>query len=259
MTLPLPRWRETWRVLAYTLAIALAFVALGRLQLALFGSPVTQQLLQRWGWLDTDPAARWREQALAVAEASRIAATRLPASHRLDLVRLGHALGYASQQAGAYALSPPAARDAARARAEPHAALARELADAYGLGDAQPLPATNLREFTELPERYDADENGLAARIESRLSPLHRHLYLLGTLIGGEAARIDDTGGRFSLPPASRIVRHATLAGIEPMLWQPLAAAPQPDETPEQVVQRYRAALEALARALQRASPAPAR
>ncbi len=259
MTLPLPRWHETWRVLAYTLAIALAFVALGRLQLALFGAPFTERLLQRWGWLDADPAARWRAQAPAVAEASRAAAARLPAGHRLDLVRLGYALGYASQQVGAYAISPAPVRDAARVRAEPYAALARQLAAAHGLGEVQPLRATNLREFTELPERYDGDENGLAARIESELSPLHRHLYQLGTLIGGEAARIDDTGGRFSLPPASRIVRHATLAGIEPALWQPLAAAPQPGETPEQVVQRYHAALQALASALQRAEPAPAR
>jgi transglutaminase-like putative cysteine protease len=42
-------------VLAYTLAIALGFIALERLQLALFSAPGTARLLQSIGWLDADP------------------------------------------------------------------------------------------------------------------------------------------------------------------------------------------------------------
>ena len=86
---------------------------------------------------------------------------------------------------------------------------------------------------------------------EQQLSPLHRHLYLLGVHLGGEASRIEDSGGKFSLPPASLIGRHATLAGVPAALWQPLAAEPK-DEPPQQVLQRYRAALQALADELAR-------
>jgi hypothetical protein len=116
-----------------------------------------------------------------------------------------------------------------------------------------------LREFTELGMRYEGDENGLAARIEAQMSPLHRQLYLLGVQLGGEAARIEDSGGRFSLPPETLIARHATLAGIEPRLWRPLAVPPAQGEPPAQVVRRYRAALEALAEGVARQDAADGR
>jgi hypothetical protein len=243
---------EVWRVLAYTLAIALAFVLIGRLQMALFSAPGTQQWLQRMGWLQADPAAALRQQTEQIAAASQPALQRLPRGHRMAALRLGYELGYASQLVGAYAMSAPEARARGQQQAAPHAALAAQIAAQWGLGEARPLDAQSLREFTELGTRYEADESGLAARIEARMSPLHRQLYLLGTQLGGESARIEDSGGRFSLPPETLIARHATLAGIEPGLWQPLAAAPAPGEPPAQVVQRYRAALEALASAVAR-------
>lgn len=241
---------EVWRVLAYTLAIALAFVAVGRLQLALFSAPGTQQWLQRLGWVQSDPAAALRQQTEQIAAASQPALQRLPRGHRMAALRLGYELGYASQLTGVRAMSAPEARAFGRQQAAPHAALAAQIAAQWGLGEAPPLAADNLREFTELGTRYEADENGLAARIEARMSPLHRQLYLLGAQLGGEAARIEDSGGRFSLPPETLIARHATLAGIEAGLWRPLAAAPAPGEPPAQVVQRYRASLEALTAAL---------
>jgi hypothetical protein len=253
------RWSEIWRVLAYTLAIALSFVALGRLQVAVIDTPTAQDALQRLGLLDADPTARWAKETKQVAEASRAAISRAPPGHRLATVRLGFELGFASGLVGAYAMSSDEARARARQAAQPHVALAEGLAAHLGVGEARALDADSLKAFTELGQRYEADENNLAGRIEQRLSPLHRHLYLLGTQLGGEAARIEDTGGAMSLPPASRIGRHATVAGIDPRLWRPLAAEPK-GETPPQVLQRYRGALQALADELARqdAADAPA-
>ena len=245
-----PALGETWRVLAYTLAIALGFIALDRLQLALFSAPATARWLQRAGLLDRNPEAALQQQAAQVAAASQAALPRLPPGHRLAALHLGFELGYISQLVGGYAMSPPEVQAAALQRAEAHVRLARERARQIGLGEVEALPARSLRQFTELGQRYEADENGLAARVEAQLSPLHRHLYLLGTHLGGEAARVEDSGGRFALPPASLIRRHATLAGIEPATWQPLAQEPAPGEAPQQVQQRYRAALDGFFKAI---------
>jgi hypothetical protein len=236
---------EIWRVLVYTLAIALAFIALERLQLAIFTLPATTTLLQRAGLLDADPAARLAKEAEAVAAASREAPQRLPSGHRMATLRLGYELGYISQLVGSYAMSPPEVQAAARQRAEPRLAIAHRQAQWLGLGEVAALPVRNLREFTELGARYEADESGLAARVEQQLSPLHRHLLLLGVQVGAEAARVEDSGGRFALPPATPIRRHAVLAGIGADVWQPLIAEPR-NETPQQVLQRYRAAVDTL-------------
>jgi hypothetical protein len=234
---------EIWRVLAYTLAIALGFIALDRLQLALFSAPVTATLLQRAGWLDRHPEAALQQEAAQLAAASQAALQRLPPGQRMATLRLGFELGYISQLVGGYAMSPPEVQAAALQRADAHVRLAREQARQLGLGEVQALAVRSLREFTELGQRYEADESGLAARVEAQLSPLHRHLLLLGAHLGGEAARVEDSGGRFALPPASLIRRHATLAGIAPAVWQPLAQEPASGEAPQHVQQRYRAAL----------------
>lgn len=238
-------WSETWRVLAYTLAIALGFIALSRLQLALFSLPGTAQLLQRSGLMEPRDEGALLQRAHAVAEASRQALQRLPPGHRRSALHLGYELGYISQTVGAYATSPPEAQAVAVQHAEAHRLRAQELAQGLGLGAVQALPVRNLREFNQLTQRYEDDENGLARRIESQMSPLHRHLYLLGVHLGGEAARVESSAGRFALPPAAPIRRHAVLAGIGPEHWRALAQEPQ-NETPAQVLQRYRAALQAL-------------
>ncbi|MGL6112412.1 MAG: hypothetical protein ACRC2B_20140 [Rubrivivax sp.] len=248
---------EVWRVLAYTLAIALGFIALERLQLALFSAPGTARLLQSIGWLDADPAAKLQQEAEQVAAASRDALQGLPRGHRLATVRMGFALGYTSQLVGSYAMSPPEVQAAARQRVAPHLAVARQQAQALGLGEVEALPVRSLREFTEQGARYEADENGLAARVERQLSPLHRHLDLLGAHVGGEMARVDDSGGKFALPPATPIRRHAVLAGIDGAVWRPLIVEPR-EETPAQVVQRYRRAVDALAAEVERMDDADA-
>lgn len=241
------RLGETWRVLAYALLFALAFVMLGRLQLAAFNAPATQRLLQRFGFADGSTDAQLAEQAKAVAEASREALQRAPAGHRLDTLRLGYELGYASERIGFFALAPAAARERARALLQSNETSAAALADRLGVAPATALQSNSLREFSDLSARYEADENGVAARVQQRLSPWHRHVYLLGVHLGIESARIDATGGERSLPPAALIRRHATLAGVPPTLWQPLAAGI--GDSAAQRVQGYRDAVQALAAA----------
>lgn len=243
------RLGEAWRVLAYALALALAFVLLGRAQLALFTAPLTQSLLQRLGLLHGASDAQLQAQAQQVAAASGEAMQRAPAGHRLDTLRLGYELGYVSERVAFFALASASAREQARALLAPRAASADALAGKLGVAPAQPLDSTSLRQFNELDARYEADENGLGARLEQRLSPWHRHVYLLGVHIGIESARIEASSGAHSLPPASLIRRHATLAGIDAALWQPLAAAPA-GQPPALWQQHYRDAVQALATAL---------
>ncbi len=143
-------------------------------------------------------------------------------------------------------MSPHEVQAAARQSAAPRLPAARQQAQWLDLGEVAALPVRSEREFTELGARCEADEGGLAARVEQQLSPLHHHLYLLGALVGGEAARVEDSGGRFALPPAAPLRRHAVLAGIGALLRQAPIAGPR-DETPAQVMQRYRRAVDALA------------
>jgi hypothetical protein len=74
--------------------------------------------------------------------------------------------------------------------------------------------------------------------------------------LGTEAARIQWSGGSLSLPPRAQIRRHATLAGIPPAIWEPLAAAPGYREQPGEVLARYRDGLTALVATLSSATAA---
>ncbi len=242
------RWSESWRVLAYSAALALAFIALQRLEFALLASFGTKDVLERIG------AAPHDEEQLAVeagqlAARSKALAVALPAGHRVATFRLGYEIGYASELLGSFVTSDAAVSDQAAAIVAAHIAVAQAQARALGVGDVAVLPMRSAAQSFALAERVEQDENGLAARIETRLTPVHRHLYLLGAHVGAEAARIESSGGKFALAPATLIRRHATLSGVAPARWQPLAADAQ-GETPDQVLARYRAAVNALAVAL---------
>lgn len=236
---------ETWRVLAYTLAIALSFIALERLQLAIFTLPATAVLLERFGLRDARPQDALQAQAKQVAADSRTALARLPQGHRMAALRLGYDLAYANYLVAGYAMAPPQIQADARQRVEAQLAQARRQANTLGVGDIDLLPANSLKQFIELCQRYEADQSGLAARIEQQVSPLHKHLYLLGAQAGCEAARVVDTKGLHSLPPATPIRRNAVLAGIDEAAWLPLIVEPR-DETPAQVMQRYAQAVDGL-------------
>ncbi|HEV7575143.1 MAG TPA: hypothetical protein VGO85_03795 [Caldimonas sp.] len=239
------RWRESWRVLAYAAALALAFIALERLELALFAEFGSAAVLERIGATSAPDDERLAGEAAQLAARVSANGATLPAGHRLATFRLGYEIGYASELIGSFAMSDAPVRAQAAPIGAAHVAVAQAQARALGLGDVAALPMRNAKDFFAIVDRVEADENGLGTRIEARLSPVHRHLYLLGAHAGAEAARVEGSGGRLALAPASLIRRHATLAGIAPALWQPLAAEAR-GETPAQVLARYRAALDAL-------------
>ncbi len=220
------RWSETWRVLAYTAAIALAFIVLGRIELALFSAfGVENSLALPGGGVPREDAALAR-QADEIARQSRAALERVP-GQRLAAFRIGYDIGYSSSIIGSFAMSDPAVQAKVRPIGERHLAIARELAQALELGDVAELVARTPKDYAALTERFEADENGLAARIEMRLSPAHRQLYLLGAQLGNEAATVDSSSGAMLQPPVTLIRRHGTLAGVAPALWLPLALQPR--------------------------------
>jgi len=134
----------------------------------------------------------------------------------------------------------------ARQLTEPMLREADGVAQTFGLGRVSPLVIRTLDDFARLTDRIESDETGLAERITRAFSPLHRHLFLLGMHLGTEAARIQNSGGSLSLPPRAQIRHHATVAGIPPALWEPLAAAPRRGEQPGEMLARYRDGLTAL-------------
>lgn len=236
------RWSETWRVLAYTAALALAFIALGRLELGLLSTFGAGDALALTSSADEPALAR---AAADVEQRSRAALDRVP-GQRLAAFRIGYDVGFASELIGSTANSAAPRQALARSIGAKHVGFARELGAPIGVDGIDVLPARNLQEFVSLNERFEADESGLAARIEARLSPAHRHLYLLGVQLGGEAAMVESSGGELRQPPVKFIRRNAILAGVEPRFWQPLALEPR-GESAEQALTRYRVGLTALA------------
>ena len=252
------RWAETWRVLAYTLAISLAFIALGKLQRAAMGGLLQISTLVDSGLFDRNSAAQLDGEAAQVERASRAALQRLSPAYRRATFRLGYELGYASEWAGSFAMSSKSAQNQAQVLTERHLAVARGLAQLLGVGEVSVLRVENAQDFGTLNQRIEDDENGLAGRFERQLSLHHRHLYLLGMHLGTESARVETTAGGIASPQTLLIRRHATAAGIAPGLWKPLASPPGL-ETPAQIVARYRAGLAALDASLEQpivASPA---
>jgi len=238
------RWSETWRVLAYSAALALAFIALQWIELALFSAFATKEVLEAIGGTAHDEE-RLAVEAEALAARAKAAGVPLPPGHRAATFRLGYEIGFASELLGSFVSSDAAVRERAGRVVAAHVAVAQAQARTLGLGDVAALPMRNAAEFFALAERVETDENGLGARIEARLTAVHRHLYLLGVHVGAEAAKIESSGGKFALPSETLIRRHATLAGVAPALWRPLADDAR-GVAPEQVLARYRAALDAI-------------
>ena len=243
------RWSETWRVLAYSAAAALAFVALEQVEFALFDVAGADRMLA----LTRSKAAdeRLAAEAAQVAERSRDRAAALPPGHRLAAFQVGYEVGWASEYAGSFARSDAAVRAQAAAIADAHVAVAREAARRIGIDAAAVavLPSRTPTDFARLQQRFDADESGLAQRVETRLTPLHRHVFLLGTAVGSDAAKVQSSRGKLTGLQVEPIRRHATLAGIDAAVWQPLVAD-RAGTAPAEVVERHRAALAALTSAL---------
>ena len=94
-----PRWRESWRVLAYSVALALAFIGLQRLELALFSAFGTPAALDLIGAGPARDMERLGIEAKQLAARSSAMAKRPPAGHRVATFRLGYEIGYASASA----------------------------------------------------------------------------------------------------------------------------------------------------------------
>jgi hypothetical protein len=221
-------WAEGWRVLVVTGLIALGFLLLGRLQLLLLGNCTAIAWVQNnlTGGEEAVAEAELRVQAEQVRAASASAAKRLPAGHPAVLFGMGFELGYVSQLQGSVSQSPAVLQQQVQAALTPRLQRAQTLAQVVKVGAEPPWPVRTLQDFVELTARIERDETGAAARIEQQLSPLHRHLFLLGAHVGTTAAQIENTSGDFQEPPARLIRRHASLAGVSPALWQDLAQLP---------------------------------
>jgi hypothetical protein len=187
----------------------------------------------------------WQREAATVARASRAAEDRLPASSRLDAYRLGFQVGYCSNVMGSVALSSAEVQARFKDALEPRLAGAQDLAQKLGAGQVSLLRVTNVAEFGNLPGRLDADELGLAARLEAVTSPRHRHLLLLGMQVGAGAALAQMSGGRLHEQMRPLAGRHATLAGVPAQAWEPVTVAPGGPTADERLAE-YQAALNAL-------------
>ena len=98
------------------------------------------------------------------------------------------------------------------------------LGQTLGVGEVSFLPVSNADEFGRVPDRLDADELGLAARLEGRDLPASppsaaaRHARRRGRRAGRADGR-----ERCRTRAGIYIGRHATLAGVPPAAWEPAA------------------------------------
>jgi len=236
------------RFLAITLGITAMYMALDRLWLAL-----TPMLAQTF---NAGQERKWNDEAAGVARSSRDAERRLPASARLIAYRLGVEVGYCSNVLGSFAMSPPEIQVRAREAMEPRLSSARDLAHALGLEELPLVPVATVEQFGRISERIDADETGLATRLEAVTSRRHRHLFLLGMHVGVSAALADVMQGQMFSPVRTNIGHHATLAGVPAAAWEPVARAPE-GATPQDRTAAYRAALAVLEKAVSQLEASP--
>src|SRR3954468_21793859 len=99
------RWKESWRVLAYSVALALGFVGLQRLELALFSALGTPAVLEFIGAGPAREEAALAQEAAQVAARSTGSAALLPVANRLRTFRLGYEIGFASELDGSFLMS----------------------------------------------------------------------------------------------------------------------------------------------------------
>ena len=200
--------------------------------------------------------ADWQREATLVARASRVAEEELPPSSRPDAYRLGFQVGYCSNVLGSVALSSAEVQARFKDALEPRLAAAQDLAHKLGVGDVSVLRVTNVAEFGNLPSRLDADELGLAARLEGMTSLRHRHLLLLGMQVGAAAALAQMTGGRLHEQLRPLAGRHATVAGVPAQAWAPVTVEPE-GATADERLAAYQKTLNALDAAIAALTPLP--
>jgi hypothetical protein len=211
-------------------------------------------------WLDasfdSSRVAAWEREAADVRAASRDADNHLPSGARVAAYRLGFHVGYCSNLLGSVALSGPAAQSRMREILAPEITAVDSLARELGVGEVSFLPVSNAEEFGRLPDRLEADELGLAARLEAMTSPRHRHLLMLGMHVGAGAALAQVTGGKLHAGLRTLAGRHATVAGVPAQTWEPATVEPA-GATDEERVAAYQATITALDAAIVALVPLP--
>ena len=236
------------RFLMVTLSITGLYLGLDALWMTV--APSIYQLT------DARVEAGWQREADEVARVSRQADQRLPAASRLEAYRLGFEVGYCSNILGSVALSSPEVQARFKVVLEPRLASAQDLARALGVGDVTLLKVTNVDEFGHVPDRLEADELGLANRLEAVTSRRHRHLLLLGMQIGAGTSLTQVTGGHIHAQLRPLAGRHATLAGVPAWAWEPVTVAPAGD-TADARLAAYQKALNDLDAAVRALPPLP--
>lgn len=234
------------RFLLVTLGITGLYLALNAMWMTL--APSLYRLT------DARVEAGWQREAAEVAQASRRADGRLPASSRLDAYRLGFQVGYCSNILGSVSMQSPEVQARFKAVLEPRIAGAQGLARTLGVGEVTLLKVTNVDEFAHIPDRLDGDELGLADRLEAVTSRRHRHLLLLGMQVGVGASLVQVTGGRVHEQLRPLAGRHATLVGVPAPAWEPVTVAPL-GATPDERLAAYQKALNDLDAAVGRLEP----
>ena len=98
------------------------------------------------------------------------------------------------------ALSAPERQAQMREILAPRIQAIENLGTKLGVGEVSLLRVSNADEFGRVPNRLDADELGLAARLEAATSRRHRHLLLLGVHAGVASALADMRRGGVAEP-----------------------------------------------------------
>ncbi len=233
--------RAALRFLGVTLVVTALYVALDAAWFAL--TPPWMQRLQS----AQAPTPDLDADARRLAEAARRDGMVATADQRVAAWRLGHQLGLASQLEHAAAIMRS---DWATRSAEQVMAAAQPPAQALGLGPVSPLRGRTMEQASSLAQRFEADELGLAVRLERLGGAPLRHLFMTG-LFAGKAAFTRLYTPQEDPQDAVHIERHARLAGLPPEVWQPLARPP--GATPE----ARREAFQRAAQALDAQLPAP--
>jgi hypothetical protein len=237
MSIPLPPGAA--RFLAVTAGVTALYIALDAAWMGLASPALTARFANAVPGSDLDRRAR------EIAEAARTGPA-VSAAQRQAAWRAGHFLGLASQfEHAARVLKTDWHAQGTRQTL----AQAQAAADALDLGPVRPLTGSTLEAAGNLSHRIEADELGLAARIERAGNARQRHLFLAGMHSGKAAYTRLYATALDSNVDAPGIERHARLAGLPPALWQPLVQPP--GATPEARRDAFIAAVQAVDAALQ--------
>jgi hypothetical protein len=240
----IPFLTKAARFAAATVVVALLYVAFDVALQALF----ERGMASGWTLPGTASAVDREAAEIAVRSASRPLAGD-PAT-RAAAWRLGRTIGFVSQFAHNAAAAGTLREGTIDAAMRDASADAQRL----GVGPVVPLRGDTLEQAASLIQRIETDELGLAARIEERTTPQHRHLFLTGMHVGMQMFARRIAGLADANQNGAFIEHHARLAGLDRSLWKPLADPPGRDA--EQRREAFMAAIVALDRALLE-TPAP--